>query len=148
LQLWRLYQRAYLPGRAPALYQRMRRCMQGQQLRPCLAFSSSLPIYLQPPHHVGHLIHPPPSSSPLPLLPAPSCTYPSLSYYSPCYISLYAKCSNDMQPSVLLIFISQGTDLHLSSSIDIGPHYAITLREWKEQWVLKKDQVGTLRSCH
>lgn len=38
----------------------------------------------------------------------------------------------------------KGTGLVLTSKNDIGLHYAITLREWRKQWELKKDQVLAL----
>lgn len=57
-----------------------------------------------------------------------------------------ARCGNC--PNLLpryrptLQLVPQGTGLHLTNSLDIGTHYAITLREWKRQWEEKKDQVG------
>ena len=70
LQLWRLYQRAYLPRRSLTLYQRVCGCMQGQQLGPRHA-SPSLPSRHHRPPHPPPIVFPP-SSSPRPLLSAPT----------------------------------------------------------------------------
>ncbi|GFH05862.1 amino_oxidase domain-containing protein [Haematococcus lacustris] len=36
---------------------------------------------------------------------------------------------------------AQGTGLSLHSSTDIGPDYAVTLREWRARWEARKDEV-------
>ena len=39
---------------------------------------------------------------------------------------------------------ARGTGLSLDCVTDIGPHYAITLREWRQNWEQRREEIQAL----
>ncbi|GAX82389.1 hypothetical protein CEUSTIGMA_g9817.t1 [Chlamydomonas eustigma] len=66
----------------------------------------------------------------------------------------YSRCSDFIRehifpgghlPSVgAMVEASRGTGLDLKGVTDIGPHYAITLRAWREAWEKRRDEILAL----
>ena len=74
---------------------------------------------------------------------------------SPCNrYAAYCNCSDFIREHIFpgghlvcvgaCVEAARGTGLSLDCVTDIGPHYAITLREWRQNWEQRREEIQAL----